>query len=123
MHTHIIGFSVAYEFAFLSRCRCHDGQRFAHDEICHERKRERERETAAAGGLANCKGKEDGWGAGGWSWRRKRYGRFCPKIPVPNALFVSFCVFRGRNLWQFEVRNLKLICPEKGMQNILEYND
>ena len=44
MHTHIIGFSVAYEFAFLSRCRCHDGQRFAHDEICHERKRERERE-------------------------------------------------------------------------------
>ena len=54
-----------------------------------ERKRERERETAG-GGLANCQGKEDGWGAGGWSWRRKRYGRFCPKIPVPNAFFRLF---------------------------------
>ena len=29
-----------------------------------ERERERERETAG-GGFANCKGKEDGWGAGG----------------------------------------------------------
>ena len=57
-----------------------------------ERKRERE---TAGGGLANCQGKEDGWGAGGWSWRRKRYRGFCLKIPVPNAIFADFCVFRG----------------------------
>ena len=36
------------------------------------RERERERETAE-GGRANCQGKEGGWGAGEWSWRRKRY--------------------------------------------------
>ena len=53
------------------------------------RERERERETAE-GGLASCQGKEDGWGAGGWSWRRKRYGGFCLKIPVPNAVFAIF---------------------------------
>ena len=29
----------------------------------HERERERE---TAEGGFANCQGKEDGWGAGGW---------------------------------------------------------
>ena len=55
------------------------------------REKERERETAE-GGLANCQGKEGGWGAGGWSWRRKRYGGFCPKIPVPNVIFADFCV-------------------------------
>ena len=53
-----------------------------------ERERERERETAE-GGLANCQGKEGGWGAGGWSWRRKRYGGFCSKIPVPNVIFAD----------------------------------
>ena len=55
------------------------------------REKERERETAE-GGLANCQGKEDGWGAGGSSWRRKRYAGFCPKIPVPNVIFADFCV-------------------------------
>ena len=45
------------------------------------RERERERETAE-GGLANCKGKEDGWGAGGWSWRRKMQ-------------FLQICLFSG----------------------------
>ena len=34
------------------------------EEIVREKERERERETAE-GGLANCQGKEDGWGAGG----------------------------------------------------------
>ena len=53
------------------------------------REKERERETAE-GAFANCQGKEDGWGAGGWSWRRKRYGRFCPKIPGPNAFLRGF---------------------------------
>ena len=64
-------------------------------------KRERERETAE-GGLANCLGKEDGWGAGGWSWRRKRYGGFCHKIPVPNVFFADFCV-----LWAGSCGNLR----------------
>ena len=56
------------------------------------REKERERETAE-GGRASCQGKEDGWGAGGWSWRRKRYGGIFLKIPVPSRIFVIFLVF------------------------------
>ena len=61
--------------------------------ITREKKRERERETAE-GGLANCQGKEDGWGAGGWSWRRKRYGGVCPKTPYLMQ-FLQIFVFSG----------------------------
>ena len=90
--------------------------------IEREKERERERETAE-GGLPSCQGKEDGWGAGGWSWPRKKYGGFRHKIQVPTAFVRDLLVFMGRILWQLESRSLKQICPEKGLQNILKYND
>ena len=54
------------------------------------REKERERETAG-GGLANCQGKEDGWGARGWSWARERYGGiFAQKSPYLMHFFADF---------------------------------
>ena len=85
------------------------------------RERERERETAE-GGRASCQGKEDGWGAGGWSWRRKRYGGIFPKIPVPNAIFASFLVFGVGFCGTSTQGTQKNFCPEKGLQNILKHN-
>ena len=51
--------------------------------------REKERETAG-GGLANYQGKEDGWGAGGWSGGVKGTGDFAPKSLYLNVIFVIF---------------------------------
>ena len=77
-----------------------------------ERKRERER-APAGGGLASGQGKEDGWGAGGWSWRRKRYGGILPQNLPYLVVFRRLFAFSGSDSVAPRLKDPRTIPPRK----------